>query len=110
MERRSKLVTLWALLGLLAAVIVGSVARPMMAGWRCYQLNASAEHASAQVVEKLADSTLLLQMGAGSRAGPPDKFSERRVRTDRFRPVSMHHLCDPADLQNVDHDIPRVGR
>ena len=69
MERRSKLVTLWALLGLLAAVIVGSVARPMMAGWRCYQLNASGEHASAQVVEKLADSTLLLQIGAGSRAG-----------------------------------------
>ena len=69
MERRSKLVTLWALLGLLAAVIVGSVARPMMAGWRCYQLNASGEHASAEVVEKLADSTLLLQIGSGSRAG-----------------------------------------
>jgi hypothetical protein len=69
MERRSQLITLWALLGLLTAVIVGSVARPMMTGWRCYRLNASGEHAPAEVVEKLADSTLLLQIGSGSREG-----------------------------------------
>ena len=69
MERRSKLVTLWALLGLLAAVIAGSVARPLMAGWRCYQLNANGEHTSAEVVEKLSRSSLLLQIGSGSREG-----------------------------------------
>lgn len=69
MERWSKLFTLWALLGLLAAVIVASLARPMMAGWRCYRLHASGEHATAEVVEKLGDSTLLLQIGSGSRAG-----------------------------------------
>jgi hypothetical protein len=68
-ERRSQLITLWALLGLLAAVIVGSVARPLMMGWRCYRLNADGEHASAEVVEKLSGSTLLLQIGGGSREG-----------------------------------------
>jgi hypothetical protein len=68
-EQRSRLITLWALLGLLAAVIVGSVARPLLVGWRCYRLNASGEHASAEVAEKLTNPILLLQVGSGSWEG-----------------------------------------
>jgi hypothetical protein len=69
MERRSKLVALWALMGLLVALIVGAMARPMMTGWRCYRMHASGEHASAQLVEKLGNARLLLQIESGSQAG-----------------------------------------
>jgi hypothetical protein len=69
MERRTRLVRLWALLGLLIAVILGVVAKPMAIAWRCYRLNASGVHAQAEVAEKLASPTLVLVIASGSRAG-----------------------------------------
>ena len=87
MERRSRLVTLWALLGLLAAVIAGSVARPLMTGWRCYRLSANGEHTSAEVVEKLAQEAmgvvgaLLIVDGHAGASGPkPDA----RLQSTKF--------------------------
>lgn len=85
MERRSRLIALWALLGLLAAVIAGAVARPLLTGWRCYQLNASGEHAVAEVVEKLASPTLLLQIGSGSWEGHACTASTSRAHHQALR-------------------------
>jgi len=69
MAQRKRIIRLWALLGLVVAVLLGVLAKPMIIGWRCYQLNASGEHATSAVVKKLASPTLVLQIESGSAEG-----------------------------------------
>jgi hypothetical protein len=86
MERRARVIRLWVLLGILVAVIVGVAARPLAVAWRCYVLNASGEHALAEVVEKLDGSLLLLRVASGTRAGQSCAASTSRAHHEQARP------------------------
>jgi hypothetical protein len=57
----------------------------LLGGWRCYLLNASGEHASAEVVEKLASPILLLQVGSGSWEGHACTATTSRAHHEALR-------------------------
>jgi hypothetical protein len=62
-------VRLWALVGLLVAVLLAVAARPMIVAWRCYERHASGTRADAELVEKLEGGALVLQIKTGPGAG-----------------------------------------
>jgi hypothetical protein len=67
MERRTRLLLIWAVPVLLAVILIGAVGRPLAYAWRCYQLNATGEHARANVVGKNEHVGLVLQIASGSQ-------------------------------------------
>jgi hypothetical protein len=63
-ESRRALIRLWLLLGLLAAVIVTPLYRPMRGAWLCYARHAAGERASAEVVSAY-EGGLVLRLTSG---------------------------------------------
>jgi hypothetical protein len=69
MERGRRILVLWSVLGLLAAVLLYAVYEPLWGAWRCYRLHEGGEHVAAEVVGKDSELGLILQVTEGSRAG-----------------------------------------
>ena len=69
MERRAKLVRIWAVPGVLMAILLVAVGSPLTTAWRCYELHANGEHADAEVVGKNAQVGLVLKITTGSQRG-----------------------------------------
>lgn len=65
METRRALIRLWLLLGLLAAVLVVPLARPLRGAWACLARHDAGERASAQV-ESTHAGGLVLRLTSGS--------------------------------------------
>jgi hypothetical protein len=76
-ERRGALIRMWLLLGLLAAVIVAPLIRPLRSGWLCLARYDGGERASAVVVSTYERSLVLrLTSGAHRDAACTAKSSE----------------------------------
>ena len=69
MTRRSKLVTLWLVLGVLVAAIALPIARPMRVAWRCYWLHENGVREQAEVLHKLENTVFALLITEGPHAG-----------------------------------------
>jgi hypothetical protein len=69
MTPRSKLLTLWLVLGTLAAVIVLPIAGPMRVAWQCYWLHENGVREQAEVLHKLENATFALLIADGPHAG-----------------------------------------
>jgi hypothetical protein len=69
MERRAKLAGIWAVLGILIAILLIALGPPLATAWRCYELNANGERADAEVVGKNAQVGLVLEITSGSQRG-----------------------------------------
>jgi hypothetical protein len=68
MERHTRVLRIWLLLGLLAAVIVSPLARPMLGAWRCYARWQADPRAMAEVLDKQPPN-LVLRLTSGPDSG-----------------------------------------
>jgi hypothetical protein len=69
MERRTRLVLVWASFGLFIGIIVLVVGPPLAVAWRCYQTASEGERAEAELLDVRPGIGLVLQVVSGSAAG-----------------------------------------
>ncbi|MGI9592124.1 MAG: hypothetical protein ACR2P8_12200, partial [Myxococcota bacterium] len=84
MKRSGKVTTIWLVTAGLAALMIGVLARPMVVAWRCYDLHASGEQASARVVGKEPGIGLALSVTSGSQAGQACLVKASEANLDAF--------------------------
>jgi len=68
MGRNARVLRMWLLLGLVAAVVVSPLARPLAGAWRCYSQWESDPRAMAEVVER-DPPILILKLTSGPETG-----------------------------------------
>jgi hypothetical protein len=69
MTPRSRLLTLWLVVGTVAALIAVPLAGPMRVAWQCYWLHENGVREQAEVLHKLETATFALLITEGPHAG-----------------------------------------
>ncbi len=69
-----------------AAVVLAVAARPLLVGWRCYQLHATGEHTDAAVVQKDESLGLVLQIASGTQQGQTCTVRASEVQYEEIQP------------------------
>jgi hypothetical protein len=69
MTPRSRLLTLWLVVGTVAALIAVPLAGPMRIAWQCYWLHENGVREQAEVMHKLENATFALLITEGPHAG-----------------------------------------
>lgn len=91
MTRAKTVSAIWLVTGLLAVVLVGALARPMVVAWRCVALHTGGEQALAEVVGKEPGVGVALQLTSGSQVGESCLIE---VADDRLDEIDIGQVLD----------------